>query len=132
MTSTGIASHTNRSKLVAEDPIPVDILAARHEIERQDRAFVDQLRAAIQRPLHGPRSRFADPCGRGRTRRRSSRDVGLAARLIMGLQSIAKTQRWAESLRVHQAQWLPGSSIDGDVGRMVRRPHRSRSGGAHP
>ena len=47
MTCTGMASHTNRSKLVAEDPIPVDILAARHEIERQDRAFVAQLRAAI-------------------------------------------------------------------------------------
>ena len=47
MTSAGMASHTNHSKLIAEDPIPVDILAARREIERQDRAFVAQLRAAI-------------------------------------------------------------------------------------
>ena len=47
MTSTGMASHTGRSKLIAEDPVPVDILSARREIERQDRAFVAQLRTAI-------------------------------------------------------------------------------------
>jgi hypothetical protein len=40
MTSAGMASHTGRSKLIAEDPVPVDILSARREIERQDRAFV--------------------------------------------------------------------------------------------
>jgi len=56
MTSAGMASHTNHSKLIAEDPIPVDLLAARREIERQDRAFVDQRRAAIlagTEPAHG-------------------------------------------------------------------------------
>ena len=47
MISTGMASHTGRSKLIAEDPIAVEVLAARREIERQDRAFVVQLRAAI-------------------------------------------------------------------------------------
>ncbi len=47
MTSTGLASHTGRSKLIAEDPIAVEVLTARREIERQDRAFVAQLRASI-------------------------------------------------------------------------------------
>ena len=47
MTSTGMASHTGRSKLIAEDPIAVEVLTARREIERQDRAFVAQLRASI-------------------------------------------------------------------------------------
>ena len=47
MTSTGMASHTGRSKLIAEDPIAVEVLTARREIERQDRDFVAQLRAAI-------------------------------------------------------------------------------------
>lgn len=47
MTSTGMANHAGRTKLIAEDPIAVEVLAARREIERQDRAFVVQLRAAI-------------------------------------------------------------------------------------
>ena len=47
MTSAGTASHTGHSKLIAEDPIAVEVLTARREIERQDRAFVAQLRAAI-------------------------------------------------------------------------------------
>ena len=47
MTSAGMASHTNHSKLIAEDPIAVEVLTARREIERQDRAFVAQLRASI-------------------------------------------------------------------------------------
>ncbi len=42
-----MANHTGRTKLIAEDPIAVEVLAARREIERQDRAFVVQLRAAI-------------------------------------------------------------------------------------
>ena len=37
---TGVASHTFRSKLVDEEPIPAEAMAVRHEIERQDRAFV--------------------------------------------------------------------------------------------
>jgi hypothetical protein len=44
---TGVASHTFRSKLVDEEPIPVEAMAVRHEIERQDRGFVVRLRAAI-------------------------------------------------------------------------------------
>jgi hypothetical protein len=44
---TGVASHTFRSKLVDEEPIPAEAMAVRHEIERQDRAFVVRLRAAI-------------------------------------------------------------------------------------
>ncbi len=44
---TGVASHTFRSKLVDEEPIPAEAMAVRHEIERQDRAFVARLRAAI-------------------------------------------------------------------------------------
>ena len=47
MTSTGMASHTGRSKLIAEDPIAVEVLSTRREIERQDRAFVARLRTAI-------------------------------------------------------------------------------------
>ena len=47
MTSTGLASHTGRSKLIDGDPIAVEVLTARREIERQDRAFVAQLRTAI-------------------------------------------------------------------------------------
>jgi len=47
MTNTGMASHTGRSKLIDGDPIAVEVLTARREIERQDRDFVAQLRAAI-------------------------------------------------------------------------------------
>jgi hypothetical protein len=47
MTSTGMASHTGRSKLIDADPIAVEVVVARREIERQDRAFVVQLRDAI-------------------------------------------------------------------------------------
>jgi hypothetical protein len=49
MTSSnaGMASHTFRSKIVDEgSPIP-EIMAARREIKRQDRAFVARLRASI-------------------------------------------------------------------------------------
>jgi hypothetical protein len=47
MTSSnaGVASHTFRSKLVDEDPIP-EVMAVRREIKRQDRAFVARLRAS--------------------------------------------------------------------------------------
>ena len=41
------ASHTGRSRLINDDPIAVEVLTARREIERQDRAFVAQLRASI-------------------------------------------------------------------------------------
>ncbi len=44
--NTGVASHTFHSKLVDEDPI-AEVMAARREIKRQDRAFVARLRAAI-------------------------------------------------------------------------------------
>src|SRR6266536_3297741 len=44
---TGVASHTFRSKLVDEEPIPAEAMAVRHEIERQERAFVARLRDAI-------------------------------------------------------------------------------------
>jgi hypothetical protein len=48
MTSSnaGVASHTFRSKLVDEDPIP-EVMAVRREIKRQDCAFVARLRDAI-------------------------------------------------------------------------------------
>src|SRR6266480_5249756 len=48
MTSSkaGVASHTFRSKLVDEHPIP-EVMAVRREIKRQDRAFVVRLRASI-------------------------------------------------------------------------------------
>ncbi len=44
--NAGVAGHTFHSKLVDEDPI-AEVMAARREIKRQDRAFVARLRAAI-------------------------------------------------------------------------------------
>jgi hypothetical protein len=65
MTNAGTESHTGRSE--HENPTAVEVLAARREIKRQDRAFVAQLRAAILCGLetparvlgnqHGPRRR---------------------------------------------------------------------------
>ncbi len=50
--NAGAASHTFRSKLVDEDPIP-EVMAVRREIKRQDRAFVARLRDAILAGTHG-------------------------------------------------------------------------------
>jgi hypothetical protein len=64
MTTAGIVSHTGRSKLIDEDPITLDVLNARREIERQDRAFVAQLRAAIlagTETAHGVLGHFRRP-----------------------------------------------------------------------
>ena len=61
------ASHSGRSKLIDQDPIPSEVLDGRRKIERQDWAFVVQLRAALLCGLetpagvlaheHGPRTR---------------------------------------------------------------------------
>src|SRR5262249_36555233 len=52
MTNAGTASHPGRSE--HEDPTAVEVLAARREIKRQDRAFIAQLRAAILGGLETP------------------------------------------------------------------------------
>jgi hypothetical protein len=67
MTSTAMASHTGRSKLIDQDPIASEVLHARQKVEREDRAFIIQLRAALLCGLetpsgvlgheHGPRCR---------------------------------------------------------------------------
>jgi hypothetical protein len=67
MTHSGMASHTGHSKLIDADPIALETTERRKWIERQDRAFVRQLRAAILSGLktpagvlgqeYGPRSR---------------------------------------------------------------------------
>jgi hypothetical protein len=53
--NTGVASHTFRSKLVDEEPIAAEAVAVRHDIECQDHAFVDRLRAAILAGTETPR-----------------------------------------------------------------------------
>jgi hypothetical protein len=47
MTTRNIAGHTGRSALINDDPVAIETVAARRELERQDHAFVAQLRAAI-------------------------------------------------------------------------------------
>jgi hypothetical protein len=54
VTNSGMASHTGHSKLIEADPITVETAERRKWIERQDRAFVRQLRAAILRGLETP------------------------------------------------------------------------------
>ena len=54
MTNSGMASHTGHSRLINADPITVETAERRKWIERQDRAFVRQLRAAILRGLETP------------------------------------------------------------------------------
>jgi hypothetical protein len=49
-----IASHTGRSKAIDADPVAVETIEPRKSIERQDWAFVAQLRAAILRGLETP------------------------------------------------------------------------------
>jgi hypothetical protein len=61
------ASHTGHSKLIDADAIALETIERRNRIEREDRAFVAQLRAAILCGLetpagvlgrqHGPRRR---------------------------------------------------------------------------
>jgi hypothetical protein len=46
MTTAGVP-YRRGSKLVYEEPIPLDTVEHRKRIEREDRAFVAQLRAAI-------------------------------------------------------------------------------------
>jgi hypothetical protein len=65
--TTGVASHTGHSKAIDADPVAVETIERRKWIERQDWAFVAQLRAAILRGRetpagvlgqeYGPRSR---------------------------------------------------------------------------
>jgi hypothetical protein len=54
MSKPGMATHTGRSKLIDQDPIRSEVLDARRKIERQDWAFVDQLRAALLSGLETP------------------------------------------------------------------------------
>jgi hypothetical protein len=67
MTIAGMASHTGYSKLIDADPLALEAVQRRKWIERQDWAFIEQLRAAILSGLetpagvlgqeYGPRSR---------------------------------------------------------------------------
>jgi hypothetical protein len=47
MTIAGMASHTGHSKLIDADPLALEAVQRRKWIERQDWAFIAQLRAAI-------------------------------------------------------------------------------------
>ena len=49
-----IASHTGLSKAIDADPVAVETIEHRKWIERQDRAFVAQLRVAILSGLETP------------------------------------------------------------------------------
>jgi hypothetical protein len=71
MTTAGIAHRRGSKLLYDEDPIPVETVEHRKRIEREDRAFVAQLRAAILAGTetakgvlghqHGPRGTYATP-----------------------------------------------------------------------
>jgi hypothetical protein len=52
--TTGVASHTGHSKAIDADPVAVETIERRKWIERQDWAFVAQLRAAILSGLETP------------------------------------------------------------------------------
>jgi hypothetical protein len=54
MTIAGMASHTGHSKLIDADPIALETVQRRKWIERQDWAFVAQLRDAILSGLETP------------------------------------------------------------------------------
>jgi hypothetical protein len=54
MTISGMASRTARCKAIDADPVAVETIEHRKWIERQDRAFVAQLRAAILSGLETP------------------------------------------------------------------------------
>ena len=53
MTDAG-ASHSGHSKLIDQDPMSSEVLDGRRKIERQDWAFVVQLRAALLCGLETP------------------------------------------------------------------------------
>jgi hypothetical protein len=48
------ASHSDNSRLIDADPVALETIERRKWIERQDRAFVGQLRAAILSGLETP------------------------------------------------------------------------------